>query len=61
MKTKKNSKQDLQHPDFEKNDHANLKRRVTKKDRTTKRKLSIYDEFEEESSEMDFDNPFYDE
>jgi hypothetical protein len=51
---KKSSKKNFKHSDFETNDSQNLRKKSVKKDKGTKRKLSIYDEFDEESMDSDF-------
>lgn len=48
MKSNKNSKTNFKHSDFERNDMDAQSGKGSKKDRSTKRRLSIYDEFDEE-------------
>lgn len=52
MKSKKPSKKNFKNSDFEKNDFADQFGKGVKKDKSSKRRLSIYDEFDEE----DFDD-----
>jgi len=57
MKSNKHSKKNLKHSDIEKNDIASQFGKGTKKDRSTKRRLSIYDEFDEETfDDLDFNS-----
>ncbi len=51
---KKSSKKNFKHSDFEKNDSQSIQGKSVKKDRGSKRKLSIYDEFDDEMLETDF-------
>ncbi|MEL7586293.1 MAG: hypothetical protein AAGU19_06225 [Prolixibacteraceae bacterium] len=48
MKSNKNSKKNFNYSDIEKNDIGSLVK-GQRKDRSTKRRLSIYDEFEDEN------------
>ncbi len=54
MKSNKNSNKNFKRSDFEKNDMDAQFGKGSKKDRGTKRRLSIYDEFDEE--EFDYLN-----
>ena len=51
MKAKKNFKKS----NFEKNDENAQKGKSSKKDRSSKRRLSIYDDFDEDSMDFDYD------
>ncbi len=55
MKSNKHSKKDFKHSDIEKNDIGSQLGKGVKKDKSAKRRLSIYDEFDEESfDDLDF-------
>ena len=49
MKSNKHSKKNFKYSDIEKNDIGSQFVKGTKKDRSSKRRLSIYDEFEDEN------------
>ncbi len=57
MKSNKPSKKNSKHSDIEKNDIGSQFGKGTKKDKSAKKRLSIYDEFDEdeESFDTDFD------
>jgi len=49
MKSNKHSKKNIKYSDIEKSDIGSQSVKGIKKDRSAKRRLSIYDEFEDES------------
>jgi hypothetical protein len=51
MKSNKHSKKNFKYSDIEKNDIGSQFVKGIKKDRSAKRRLSIYDEFEDENPE----------
>ena len=63
MKQKKSSKKNSKHSDFDSTDSMNLKSRSVKKDKSSKRKLSIYDDFDDEplDSDLNFSDDYLDE
>lgn len=52
MKSGKNSKKNLKPSDVEKNDSGSQYGKGVKKDRSGKKRLSIYDEFDEDEMDM---------
>ncbi len=54
MKHNKSSKKNSKHSDFESADSGNLKGKSVKKDKSSKRRLSIYDDFDENPLDSDF-------
>ncbi|WP_299577733.1 hypothetical protein [uncultured Sunxiuqinia sp.] len=56
MKSKKSSKKMQKHFDFEDVDSGSKSPKGTKKDRGSKRRLSIYDEFDDEIDFNDFNS-----
>ncbi|WP_423127665.1 hypothetical protein [Gaoshiqia sp. Z1-71] len=56
MKSNKHSKKNIRHSEVERNDVDNKFSKAVKRDKSTKKRLSIYDEFDEEES---FDDPDY--
>ncbi len=64
MKSGKNSKKNFKPSDVEKNDSGSQLGKGVKKDRSGKKRLSIYDEFDEDEMDMTNykrDDDFYDE
>ncbi|MGQ8335388.1 hypothetical protein ACUNWD_02485 [Sunxiuqinia sp. A32] len=55
MKSKKDSKKVFKRSDIEKNDIDSQKAKSVKKDKGSKRRLSIYDDFEDESFDDNYD------
>ena len=60
MKSNKHSKKNFKYSDIEKSDIDSQTAKSVRKDKGTKRKLSIYDEFEDESFDelSDIDDSF---
>ncbi|MGD9928767.1 MAG: hypothetical protein AB7U05_02005 [Mangrovibacterium sp.] len=55
MKSNKNSKKNFKHSDIEKNDIGSQFGKAAKRDKSTKKRLSIYDEFDDEPlDELDY-------
>lgn len=52
MKSNKNSKKNFKHSDIEKNDIGGQSGKGVKKDKSGKKRLSIYDEFDDEDMEL---------
>lgn len=52
MKSDKNSKKNFKHSDIEKNDLGGHAGKSVKKDKSGKKRLSIYDEFDEEDLDL---------
>ncbi|WP_372772491.1 hypothetical protein [Mangrovibacterium sp.] len=52
MKSNKHSKVSFKHSDIEKNDIGSQFGKGAKKDKTAKKRLSIYDEFEEDDLDL---------
>lgn len=52
MKSNKNSKKNIKTSDIERNDIGSQHGKGLKKDKTGKKRLSIYDEFDEEDLDM---------
>lgn len=55
MKLNNNSKKNFKHSEIEKKDASSLLGKGVKKDKSAKKRLSIYDEFDEEQLDDDFD------
>lgn len=49
MKSNKHSKRNFKYPDIEKSSFGSQSGKSIRKDRSSKRRLSIYDEFEDDS------------
>ena len=63
MKSNKSSKKNFKYSDIEKSDIDSQTTKGVRKDKSTKRRLSIYDEFEDESYDefSDMDDSYDDE
>lgn len=55
MKSNKSSKKKQKRSDFEETDFGSKSPKSVKKNRSTKRRLTIYDEFEDDMDFKDFD------
>ncbi len=52
MKSNKNAKKDIKRSGFEKNSFDGHKSKAAPKDKSDKKRLSIYDEFDEDEQEL---------
>ncbi len=52
MKSNKHSKKNLKHSDIERNDTGSQPGKNVKKDKSGKKRLSIYDEFDQEELDL---------